>query len=115
MQNDVIDFVNRVHSFGTVNEGSLYSVIILVKERIEFSIGKLAYYAFMHAYLLLQVKKASRVVRSTTDGALKLEYSSVEGSFQYNAAKVFNSFPENLKSQELKQYKNSEKDFIRTK
>ena len=45
MQNDVIDFVNRVHSFGTVNEGSLYSVIILVKERIEFSIGKLAYYA----------------------------------------------------------------------
>ena len=59
-------------------------------------------------YLLLQVKKATRVLQRNIHGALKLEYSSVEDSFQYNAAKVFNSFQENLKS------KLFESDFIRT-
>ena len=77
------------------------------KERIEISLGKLAYNALKDdkwpGYLLLKVKKATRVLRSNTDEALKLEYSGVEDSFQYNAAKVFNSFPENLKSLNFKQ------------
>ena len=57
-------------------------------------------------YLSLLVKKVTRVLRSNTDGALKLEHSSIEDSFQYNAAKVFNSLPENLKSLDFKKYKN---------
>ena len=88
-----------------------------IKERIEFSLGKLAYNALKDdkwpGYLSLQVKKATRVLRSNTDGALKLEYSSIEDSFQYNhAAKVFNSLPENLKSLDFKNYKNSLKDIL---
>ena len=90
-----------------------------IKESIEFSLGKLAYNALKddkwRGYLSLQVKKATRVLQSNTDGALKLEYSSIEDSFQYNAAKVFkvfNSLPENLKSLNLKKYKNSLKNII---
>ena len=68
-----------------------------MKERIEFSLGKLAYNALKD---------------DNTDGALKHEYSSIEDSFQYNAAKVFNSFPENLKSLDFKNYKNSLKNIL---
>ena len=56
-------------------------------------------------------QKDHKSFQSNTDGALKLEYSSVEDSSQYNAAKVFNSFPKNLKSLDFKQYKNSLKRF----
>ena len=56
-----------------------------IKESNEFNIGKLAYNALKDDkwpdYLLLQAKKTTRVLRTNTDGALKLEYSSVEDSF----------------------------------
>ena len=57
----------------------------------------------MAGLFITQGQKATRALRSNTDEALKLEYSGVEDSFQYNAAKVFNSFPENLKSLNFKQ------------
>ena len=64
-----------------------------IKERIEFSIGKLAYHALRDdkwpSYLSLQVKRVSRVLRSNCDGGLKIEYSNIEDSFQSNAARVF--------------------------
>jgi hypothetical protein len=64
-----------------------------IKERIEFSIGKLAYQALRDdkwpSYLSLQVKRVSRVLHSNCDGGLKIEYSNIEDSFQSNAARVF--------------------------
>ena len=46
-------------------------------------------------------------LRNNSDGALKLELSNVKDSFQYNAAKVFNDLPENLKLMDFKHYKTS--------
>jgi hypothetical protein len=80
-----------------------------IKERIEFSIGKLAYQALRDdkwpSYLSLQVKRVSRVLRSNCDGGLKIEYSNIEDSFQSNAARVFNSLPEHLKLMDFKNHK----------
>ena len=114
---------NATAGFVTGKFAKVNDVIALgwlpIKERIEFSLGKLAYTALKDdkwpGYLSLQVKKATRVLGSNTDGALKLEYSSIEDSFQYNAAKVFNSLPENLKSQDFKKYKNFLKNILKTK
>ena len=111
---------NATAGFVTGKFAKVNDVITLgwlpIKERIEFSLGKLAYNSLKDdkwpGYLSLQVKKATRVLRSNTDGALKLEYSSIEDSFQYNAARVFNSLPENLKSLDLKNYKNSLKNIL---
>ena len=49
-----------------------------------------------HVIYHFKLKKVTRVLHSNSDGALKLELSNVDDSFQYNAAKVFNDLPENL-------------------
>ena len=110
---------NATAGFATGKFAKVNDVITLgwlpIKERIEFSLGKLAYNALKNdkwpGYLPLQIKKATRVLRSNTDGALKLEHSSIEDSFQY-AAKFFNSLPENLKSLDFKNYKKSLKNIL---
>ena len=111
---------NAAAGFVTGKLAKVNDVITLgwlpIKERIEFSLSKLAYKALKDdkgpGYLSLQIKKATRVLRSNTDGALKLEHSSIEDSFQYNAAKVFNSLPENLKSLDFKNNKSFLKSIL---
>ena len=106
--NDCKKVQNATAGFVTGKFAKVNHVITLgwlpIKQRIEFSLGKLAYNALKDGkwpgYLSLQIKKATRVFRSNTNGALRL------------ALKVFNTLPENLKSLDFKNYKNSLKNIL---
>ena len=86
-----------------------------IKERIDYSIAKLAFQTLDETwpgYLPLEVKEVTRVLRSNSDGTLRLKHSYIEGTFQYNAAKVFNNIPDDFKCMDFMNFKISLKKLL---
>ncbi|CAB4012732.1 Hypothetical predicted protein [Paramuricea clavata] len=64
------------------------------------------------SWKVLEVKEVTRVLRSNSDGTLRLKHSYIEDTFQYNAAKVFNDIPDNFKCMDFKNFKISLKKLL---
>ena len=112
VQNSAAGFVNGRCS----KAGDVVSIGWLpIKERIDYSIAKLAFQALDETwpgYLPLEVKEVTRVLRSNSDGTLRLKHSYIEGTFQYNAAKVFNNIPDDFKCMDFMNFKISLKKLL---
>ena len=113
VQNSAAGFVNGRYS----KAGDVVSIgWLLIKERINYSIAKLAFQALNDerwpGYLTLEVKEVTRVLRSNSDGTLRLKHSYIEDIFQYNAAKVFNDIPDDFKCMDFKNFKISLKKLL---
>ena len=71
-----------------------------VNERIEFNIAKLTYKAIYFknwtSYLSVGEVRQVRVLRSNNDGK-KLEIPKINNTFEYSAALIFNSFPQDIR------------------
>ena len=69
-----------------------------VKERIEYNIAKLAFKAmnypgkFWPGYLPVNTKTHNRVLRSSSNGPT-LEVPTINNTFEYSAANIFNNLP----------------------
>ena len=113
VQNSAAGFVNGRYS----KAGDVVSIgWLLIKERIDYSIAKLAFQALNDerwpGYLTLEVKEVTRVLRSNSDGTLRFKHSYIEDTFQYNAAKVFNDIPDDFKCMDFKNFKISLKKLL---